>query len=55
MKQNPEHVASVKAMLLVIFYTGILNLVDPHVLQAEEVTTDIDKYELAHHFCTGFP
>lgn len=42
-------------MLLIIFYTGILNLADPHILQPKEGTIDTDKYGLVHYFCIGFP
>lgn len=51
---NPEHVTSMESNS-VIFCTGLLNLVDPHIWQAKEVTTDTDKYGLVHYFCTGFP
>ena len=42
-------------MLLIILYSDTLNLVDPHILQAKEVTIDTDKYGLVHYFCIGFP
>lgn len=42
-------------MLLIVFCTDKLKVVDLHVVQAKEVTVGTDKYGLVHYFCICFP